>query len=376
MAHGSVVADGPPTEIKAMVGTRTIRATLPGGRRSRRSSACPASARAERRGEAVVARLRRLRRGDPRAARRYPDARDIEISGAGLEEAFLELTAATTTRSRRRERSRYTRYELLRTLRNRRFFFFSLGFPLVLYFLIAGPNRNENDLGGTGLSAPLYFMVGLAAFGTMNAMLVAGARIAAERSVGWNRQLRITPLSAADVLPHEGADRLHDGADRRSCRSTPPGSSLGVSLPAGDWWRMTVLIVIGLIPFAALGILLGHLLTPDSIGPAMGGSTALLALLGGTWFPITGGVMQTIGEPLPSYWLVQASHVALGGAGWSTNGLDRDRRLDGRPDRARTPLLPARHQARLTPLARRRGRVELRLEPGHRLRRAPSRRPT
>jgi ABC-2 type transport system ATP-binding protein len=29
MAHGRVVADGPPTEIKAIVGTRTIRATLP-----------------------------------------------------------------------------------------------------------------------------------------------------------------------------------------------------------------------------------------------------------------------------------------------------------------------------------------------------------
>ena len=45
----------------------------------------------------------------------------------------------------------------------------------------------------------------------------------------------------------------------------------------------------------------------------MGGATALFALLGGTWFPITGGVMQKIGEVLPSYWLVQASHVALGG---------------------------------------------------------------
>ncbi len=38
-------------------------------------------------------------------------------------------------------------------------------------------------------------MVGLAAFGDMNAMLSSGARIAAERSVGWNRQLRLTPLT-------------------------------------------------------------------------------------------------------------------------------------------------------------------------------------
>src|SRR5580692_6036051 len=89
----------------------------------------------------------------------------------------------------------YVRYELLRTLRNRRFFFLSLGFPLVLYYLIAGSNRHVSDIGGTGLSAPLYFMVGLASFGTMSAMLSSGARIAAERAVGWNRQLRISPLS-------------------------------------------------------------------------------------------------------------------------------------------------------------------------------------
>jgi len=91
--------------------------------------------------------------------------------------------------------STYVRYELLRTFRNRRFLILSFGFPLVLYFLIATPNRNESNLGHTGLSAPLYFMVGLAAFGTMNSVLGAGARIAAERSVGWNRQLRLTPLS-------------------------------------------------------------------------------------------------------------------------------------------------------------------------------------
>ena len=116
--------------------------------------------------------------------------RDIEIEGAGLEEAFLQLTnggdAANDAGLARRRGGRvsavtYSRYELLRTFRNRRFFIFALGFPLVLYFLIAGPNRNEHDFGGTGISAPLYFMVGLAAFGTMVAVLSSGARIAADR---------------------------------------------------------------------------------------------------------------------------------------------------------------------------------------------------
>jgi ABC-2 type transport system permease protein len=52
-------------------------------------------------------------------------------------------------------RRTYLRFELIRTLRNRRVLVFSLAFPIVLYLLIASPNRNEHNLGGTGISAPL-----------------------------------------------------------------------------------------------------------------------------------------------------------------------------------------------------------------------------
>ena len=213
----------------------------------------------------------------------------------------------------------YLLFELKRTFRNRRFFFFSLGFPLVLYFLIAGPNRDETNLGNSGLSAPLYFMVGLAAFGTMNAMLAAGARIAGDRAVGWNRQLRITPLTTRTYFRAKVATG-YVMAGLTLVALYTSGVILGVSMSGNDWLRMTGLILLGLLPFAGLGIVFGHLLTPDSIGPVMGGTTALLALLGGTWFPLSGAVMTHVGEALPSYWLVQAGHVGLGGSGWTRTG--------------------------------------------------------
>jgi ABC-2 type transport system ATP-binding protein len=92
MADGVVVADGPTTEIKAMVGTRTIRATLPRVP-AEQLERLPGVGRVERRGEAVS-----IHCTDSDAAIRalldaFPEARDIEIGGAGLEEAFLELTA-------------------------------------------------------------------------------------------------------------------------------------------------------------------------------------------------------------------------------------------------------------------------------------------
>jgi ABC-2 type transport system permease protein len=213
----------------------------------------------------------------------------------------------------------YVRYELLRTFRNRRFFVLALGFPIVLYLLIAAPNRNIDSLGGTGISAPLYYMVGLAAFGTMNAMLSTGARIASERSTGWNRQLRITPLATRTYFRAKVLTSYLVAATTLvllyAC-----GSALGVRLSAHQWAQMTALMLVGLVPFAALGILVGHLFTADSIGPVIGGGVALLAILGGTWFPITGGLMLDIAQALPSYWLVQASHVALGGQSWGARG--------------------------------------------------------
>jgi ABC-2 type transport system permease protein len=214
----------------------------------------------------------------------------------------------------------YTRYELLRTVRNRRFFVFSLGFPLVLFFLIAGPQRDVHNLGGTGISAPLYFMVGLVAFGGMATMLSAGARIAAERSAGWNRQLRITPLTAFAYFRTKVVTAYLTAALTIAVLYVS-GAALGVSISLGDWLAMTALILVGLIPFAALGILIGHLLTADSVGPAVGGSISLFAFLGGTWFPLgNSGVLHSIAQFLPSYWVVQASHISVGGAGWSLTG--------------------------------------------------------
>jgi len=95
MAAGRVVADGPPAVVKTMTGGRTIRATLPGAEVAALER-LPGVTRAERRGDAVV-----LACADSDAAIRallaaYPAARDLEIGGGGLEEAFLELTGGAT----------------------------------------------------------------------------------------------------------------------------------------------------------------------------------------------------------------------------------------------------------------------------------------
>ena len=84
----------PRPQIKAVVGGRTIRATLPGAA-TPRWPPCPASARSS--GTATRSGyLHRLRRRPARAAGRHPAARDIEVGGADLEDAFVALTSPAT----------------------------------------------------------------------------------------------------------------------------------------------------------------------------------------------------------------------------------------------------------------------------------------
>lgn len=207
----------------------------------------------------------------------------------------------------------YTRFELLRVVRNRQNFLFSLVFPLVMYFLLATPNRGSNDfLKSAGIDAAQYYMVGLLAFGAMIAVVSCGARIAAERQVGWNRQLRLSPLSARSYLRTKVVAGYATAALSIALLYVC-GIALGVRMPIGDWLEMTGLVLIALIPFAGLGIAMGHLINSDAAGPAMGGGISLFAFLGGTWFPITGnGAFAQFCQALPSYWLVQAGHVGLG----------------------------------------------------------------
>jgi ABC-2 type transport system ATP-binding protein len=92
MAEGRVVADGPTNEIKAMVGRRTIRATVHGA--SLAALMLPGVELVERHGDTGI-----LHCTDADLALRalldaFPDARGIELVGAGLEQAFLELTSS------------------------------------------------------------------------------------------------------------------------------------------------------------------------------------------------------------------------------------------------------------------------------------------
>jgi ABC-2 type transport system permease protein len=209
------------------------------------------------------------------------------------------------------------RYEIVRTLRNRRFFAVTLALPLVIFYAIASANRHAQT---EGIAFPLYFMTGMAAYGAMFAAVSPGARIAADRARGWTRQLRITPLRPHTYILSKVLS-AYLMAVAALLLLFLAGATLGVRLEATHWLAMAGLLLIGLAPFVELGLIVGNLAQVDSIAPIIGGIVVLFALLGGVFGRIfNGGTMLTIVKLLPSYWLVQAGKAAQGGGNWPLEG--------------------------------------------------------
>jgi ABC-2 type transport system ATP-binding protein len=92
MARGKIVADGPATQIKATVDVRRIRCTLAAAD-AERLAGLPGVRTVDVHGDSVT-----LACSDADTALRAllaaePTARDLEVTGADLEDAFLALTS-------------------------------------------------------------------------------------------------------------------------------------------------------------------------------------------------------------------------------------------------------------------------------------------
>ena len=211
----------------------------------------------------------------------------------------------------------HLKYEVLRTLRNRTTLAVTLALPLVIFYAVAPANRHATT---DGISFPLYFMAGMATYGTLFAVVSPGGHIAVDRSVGWVRQTRIMPLRAGTYF-FTKVVTSYLVAIPTLLLLYLAGTSLGVRLDATQWLTMTGLILVGLAPFVVIGIIIGHLASSTSLTPAVGGTVILFALLGGVFGDFfTSGVMPTIVKLLPSYWLVEAAKTVRGGGDWPAEG--------------------------------------------------------
>ena len=203
-----------------------------------------------------------------------------------------------------------TRVEFRRLMRNRRYFIFTVGFPVVLYLLIA----NRVGTPAYGVSFAAYYMVSMAMFGAFSGALTGNAqRISQEKKDGWIRQLRLTPLPANAYVISKVIV---------SMATTVPSIAIvlllgrfygNVHLQAWQWPAVAVTVWFGATIFAALAVAIGYRYQPDQVQPISIVVYFFFAILGGLWFPMT-GFLQKVGELTPTYDAVKIGADVIGNA--------------------------------------------------------------
>ena len=207
---------------------------------------------------------------------------------------------------------RYLWMEMRLVLRNARFTIFTLATPAVLFLVYAGLWGGANRFpDGTPVSASL--MVSMAAYGAMGAALSTGATIAVERGLGWQRQLRLTPLSGVGYLLSKALLAMLVALPAIALVSLLGRVVEGVHLSGAQWLTVTLGLWLAVLPFAALGVLIGQFATQDSIQPIMTALMMVLGLAGGMWIPaqVVPGWMRHVMEATPTYWLREVGQSAF-----------------------------------------------------------------
>lgn len=205
----------------------------------------------------------------------------------------------------------YLALESKRALRNPRSLVFTIIFPVVL-FLVWKSLYGKATIQGTNVTYVAYLMCSMSAFGAFTAALNTGARTAVERSLGWQRQLRLTPLTPGGyLLAKVGIGMVV---------ALPPvllvslcGALSGVRLTGPGWIQVVIGVWFATLPFAVLGLLVGQLAAAESTQVYTSGLMLLLSLLGGLWIPVTlyPHWLATAAKALPSYWLGEIGRGAV-----------------------------------------------------------------
>jgi ABC-2 type transport system permease protein len=192
--------------------------------------------------------------------------------------------------------------EIMRTLRNKRFVFFSLVMPVMFYFIFTSTVGDNTKIGGTDWKA--YYLMSMTVFGVVGASLNTMAiRFATERKQGWVRLIKITPLPSWAYIFSKIAAQSILNLGTIIMMFLIGALVKGVELSVMEWISCGIWIWLGVIPFLALGTLLGTLRSPEVVQVVAQIVYMGMSVLGGLWMPISTmpQLMQDIAKWLPTY---------------------------------------------------------------------------
>jgi len=200
-----------------------------------------------------------------------------------------------------------TRTRIQLALRNKMFFFFSVVFPLGMFFLYGGIFARGNP------RAVSYFLGPVIAFNVMGSFWGLSATLVMFREQGILRRFHVTPVTASDML----ASSL-----LANFVLTVPTISVELFLARvvfhvpslGDIFSLVVLVTVGTISFGSLGLVVASITNTMQETQVLNQLIWLpLIFLSGATFPLSylPASVQHFGLFLPATYLVTALQSAL-----------------------------------------------------------------
>jgi ABC-2 type transport system permease protein len=194
-------------------------------------------------------------------------------------------TAVITTYSPITPYAKETKYEFLRLLRARAFSVATIGFPLSFYLLF-GVVASGDSQGGARAA---YLLATYSVFGLVGSSLFGlCSTIGNERAQGWLELKQASPMPPAAYLLAKLFTAIAFGVIIFGLLLFC-GTVFGhVHFSAMQITKLLLTVILGVFPFASLGILLSQIVPP---GAGIGFVNLIylpMSFLSGLWFPLNG----------------------------------------------------------------------------------------
>jgi ABC-2 type transport system permease protein len=206
----------------------------------------------------------------------------------------------------------YLALELRRVLREPGTLLFVIGFPGGFYLLEAVIYESQWPQGST-VDPGTVLLPAMAGWGVLISGMLIGSRVVNERAAGWQRQLRLTPLSGGGYLLGKIAVGMVLSIPPPVVVALVAAVARGVRLDLAGWLFVTLGISIAGVPFALLGLFIGQVANTKNIEQIIIVGMVMLAIFGGIFIPIDAlpRWFVYIGWATPSYWLTELGRVGI-----------------------------------------------------------------
>ena len=206
------------------------------------------------------------------------------------------------------------KYEFLKYLRLPMYSLSTTMFPLMFYVLFGLLMNRGAHMGGLGVST--YLIATYGTFGVLGASLFAnGVGVAMERGLGWMQVKRASPMPPFAYFTAKFTVSMLFSAIVVLMLIVLGTLFGGVHIAPGATLKLISTLVLGAIPFCAMGLAIGYFAGPNS-APAMINMIYLpLSFASGLWFPIEAlpKFLQAVAVHSPAYHLAQLALAIVGG---------------------------------------------------------------